>query len=66
MLSEEELVTKMKLHIHTEVYDDGEWLRPFFESAQARTESLPDDETVERIREQLFRLIAQESIPLVA
>lgn len=59
-------MTKMKLYIHTEVYDDGEWLRPFFETAQARNQSVPDDQTVERIREQLFRLIAQESMPLVA
>ena len=35
-------------------------------SPQAKAQLVPDRETVARIREQVFNLIAQESMPLVA
>lgn len=49
-----------------DILDDGEWLRPLFVSPKAEAQLVPDSETVARIREQVFHLIAQESMPLVA
>jgi len=60
------VVTKTKVYVYTEVYDEGEWLRAFFEAARAGNQYVPDTATVERIREKVFQFIAQESMPLVA
>jgi hypothetical protein len=60
------VVTRMRPYKPAETFDDGEWLRPLFASQQAKTQLVPDCETVARIRDQLFRMIAEESISLVA
>lgn len=60
------MATETRLYIYSEVYDEGEWLRPFLETAAAENQLVPDEKAVERMRERLFRLIELESVPLVA
>ena len=60
------VVSRMKSYKPSEIYDDGEWLRPYLESTQTKAQLLPDNETVARIREQILHMIALESISLVA
>jgi len=58
--------TRTKSYNLKDIVDDGEWLRPLFVSPKAEAQLVPDSETVARIREKVFHLIAQESMPLVA
>jgi hypothetical protein len=61
-----EVLTRRKSYNLNDILDNGEWLRPYFASMQTKAQLVPDRETVARIREQVFNLIAEESIPLVA
>jgi len=60
------VLARRKSYNLKDILDDGQWLRPLFVSPQAKAQLVPDRETVARIREQVFNLIAEESIPLVA
>jgi len=60
------VLARRKSYNLKDILDDGEWLRPYFSSMQTKAQLVPDRETVARIREQVFNLIAEESISLVA
>ena len=55
------MVTTQNSHRYEVVLDDGRWLRPLLASASKRTQAQPDQQTVERIRNQVFYQIERES-----
>jgi hypothetical protein len=57
---------RAKSYKPSETLDEGEWLRLLMASVRESVQSLPDSETVDRIRDCVFYEIAQDSIPLVA
>lgn len=60
------MVTRKRSYEPRETLDEGEWLRLMLALVLATTQSLPDSETVARIRERLLYQIEDESISLVA